>query len=342
MRANLLILLAMLATAWLGCLGAARAQAPPAATDEWYLLPAELKPGERFHDYLYVTEFGQGDTVVVLHGGWGAEHGYLRDALAGLTKQHHFVLYDQRGSLRSPVTSPAALQQLSVAQHVADLEQLRQQLKLRKMTLLAHSMGTFLALSYLHEHPDRVRGLVLLGAMSARNLPQAGLPDNDNFLSDAGRAFTERPAIAAEIKRQGLLDKPGLTNRERSYVWRIKFAGVNTYRVERWQQMKGGMAFYNSQAGSAAAATMPKHWDFTPDLQRHPYHCTVLQGDHDFLDMGGQGWRPVAASLPNVSLSVIKDAGHASWIDQPREVHRLLAAALRQSTEPLVRTVTKY
>lgn len=38
-----------------------------ASAREWYLAAGE---GCR----LYVREFGVGDTVVVLHGGWGAEH----------------------------------------------------------------------------------------------------------------------------------------------------------------------------------------------------------------------------------------------------------------------------
>ena len=46
-------------------------------------------------------EFGTGkDTVLVLHGGFGAEHSYMLTALRPLEKQYHFVLYDQRGSLR--------------------------------------------------------------------------------------------------------------------------------------------------------------------------------------------------------------------------------------------------
>lgn len=326
---KIIFVCAALAIAGAAPSGAAHAQNAAAPTEEWYLLPPTLKPGERFHDYLYVTEIGQGDTVVVLHGGWGAEHAYLRDALTGLDKNHHFVLYDQRGSLRSPLASPDSLKNLSVAQHVADLEQLRQQLGLKKMTLLAHSMGTFLAMSYLHQYPDRVKGLVLMGAMAAENSPQTAAADNNNFLSNEGKAFTERPAIAAEIKRQGL-EKPALTDRERSYVWRIKFAGINAYHVERWRQVKGGMAFYSPQAGDAAAATMAKYWDFTPDLRRFALPCIVIQGDHDFLDMGRQRWAPLAKALPNVSLFVVKEAGHSSWVDQPQAVHDLLAAALQR------------
>lgn len=86
----------------------------------------------------FVTEFGKGDTVVVLHGGWGAEHSYLIDAFRPLSNQFHFVLYDQRGSLRSPAPDST----ITIKQFVEDLEALRQELGLEQLTLLGHSMGS--------------------------------------------------------------------------------------------------------------------------------------------------------------------------------------------------------
>src|SRR5258706_10881743 len=50
---------------------------------------------------LFVRELGSGDTVTILHGGWGAEHSYLIEAFAPFADKYHFIFYDQRGSLRS-------------------------------------------------------------------------------------------------------------------------------------------------------------------------------------------------------------------------------------------------
>lgn len=110
---------------------------------------------------VYVKEIGSGTPVIVLHGGWGAEHSYLLDAFHGLDSQYRLIFYDQRGSLRSPC--PDSL--ISVQRHVSDLEGLRAELGLERALIVGHSMGTFLAMSYLQEHPDRVDGLVLLGAL---------------------------------------------------------------------------------------------------------------------------------------------------------------------------------
>lgn len=135
---------------------------PSDAEPAWYL---QVAGGEC---ELFVQEYGPpaADTVVALHGGWGAEHGYLLTAFEGFAQDHHLVFYDQRGSLRSPC--PDSL--VSIDAHLADLDRLREELGMERMTLLGHSMGTNLALFYLRRRPDRVRGLVL-----AASNPVAGI-----------------------------------------------------------------------------------------------------------------------------------------------------------------------
>src|SRR6266571_3507998 len=91
-------------------------------SEEWYLR-TEDKAAE-----LYVREVGQGEPVIVLHGGWGAEHSYLLNSIKGLETQFRFIFYDQRGSLRSR----CKLEFISLEKHVQDLESLKEGAKARK------------------------------------------------------------------------------------------------------------------------------------------------------------------------------------------------------------------
>lgn len=170
------------------------------AEPEWYLPTGD---GCR----LFVQEYGRGrDTVVVVHGGFGAEHSYLLDAFRGLEDRFHLVFYDQRGSLRSPC--PDSL--ISVAAHLRDLDRLRQELKLERATLVAHSMGTVLAMHYLQDHPGRVRGMVLTGA-----LPPATEPVSE--MNRQGMAMAERPEVAEQMRLAGLgTDTSAYTAKERT------------------------------------------------------------------------------------------------------------------------------
>ena len=77
---------------------------------EWYL--------QRDDADIFVKEIKSGkDTVIVIHGGFGANHDYMLDALEGLKETFYFILYDQRGSL----LSPAKEENLTFQKNIDDL-----------------------------------------------------------------------------------------------------------------------------------------------------------------------------------------------------------------------------
>jgi proline iminopeptidase len=311
------------------------AVAAPAASQlahsepEWY-----LRTGDRACR-LFVQEYGHGrDTAIVLHGGWGAEHSYLLEAFRGLDERYHLVFYDQRGSLRSPCPES----DLSVARHVEDLERLRVQLGLERMTVVGHSAGTTLAMLYLVEHPDRVRGLVLVSASlpfsDPRTAEERGLFERQE---QAKQAFIRRPDVVAELRRHGLdRDTSQLSDEARTARWRVQFAGANIYHVDRWRQLRGGQAFWSLRAGQAGGESMPKQYDFLPALRAHPCAVWVLEGDHDFGPITVEAHRRWVRELPNARLVVIERAGHNAWIDAPATFRRHMTAALANTTRCVV------
>lgn len=309
-------------------LRAGAAQAPPsspgrlpATTSEWYLPVSDGCT-------LYVYEMGAGrDTAIVLHGGFGAEHGYMLDAVRGLEGQHHFVFYDQRGSLRSPC--PDSL--VSVDAHVADLDQLRAAVGLRRATLVGHSMGTLLAMTYVARFPDRVRGVVLTGAVPPR-APVAAESARDAADGAAFAAFRHRPAVQEAMRRAGLSgDQEAWSPQQRTDAWRIQFAAANIYHIEQWRALKGGKVFYNAAAGEAAARSIPSGYDYTGALARHVCPVAVILGDHDFVDWGGTRHRAWTQAAPQATFTLLPRAGHNAWIDAPDAFRRALASALARS-----------
>ncbi len=115
---------------------------------------------------LAFRELGEGPTVVVLHGGPGVSHDYLRPEWDALAADHRLVYYDQRGCGRSdPADSYRA------EDHVADLHGLLAEVSPDRPVYLAGvSWGSVLALLYARAHPERVAGLVLSGVPSFENL----------------------------------------------------------------------------------------------------------------------------------------------------------------------------
>ncbi len=152
---------------------------------------------------LYWEQSGNpaGLPVVFLHGGPGA----------GASPTHrrffdpaHFriVILDQRGSGRS--TPLGETRENDIPDLVADLEQLRQHLGIRRWLVFGGSWGSTLALAYAQAHPDRVVGLVLRGIFLMRKR------EIDWFLYEMRNIFPEAWANFAgyipEVERDDLLE----------------------------------------------------------------------------------------------------------------------------------------
>jgi proline iminopeptidase len=118
---------------------------------------------------LFTETVGDGpEVVVLLHGGPGASHDYLRpqlDALAAPGRRRLFY-YDQRGGGRSPLAPGRPWG--TAADHVADLESVRAHLGVDRMMLVGHSWGALLALLYAAEHARQVSRMVLISPAPAK------------------------------------------------------------------------------------------------------------------------------------------------------------------------------
>lgn len=285
--------------------------------DEWYL---------RADDgcLLYVAEYGEeAEALVVVHGGFGSEHSYLLPAFDGAELPRRLVFYDQRGSLRSP----APLASISVDQHLADLDRLRCELGLARVSLLGHSMGGLLAMMYAARHVERVAGLVLISPV----LPTVPLPRE---LADAQAAHDalmddrRQRRIADELRRAGV-DGSDLSDRQRTWRSRIEFGVLNLYHAERWRDARGLGAFVNVEAGKKAGSTLPTSWDLRSALSKVDGPITVILGDHDFvapsvaLELFGR--------LPDCEVVVVPRAGHYVWVDQSERFRSEVSRALTRA-----------
>ena len=294
----------------------ARAQEAFEETEEWYLPTGD---GCR----LYVLERGRGpDTVVVLNGGFGQDHTYMLPAFAGIEDRYRVIFYDPRGSLRS--ACPDSL--VTLQKHIDDLERLRGALGASTINIAGHSMGSYLAMSYLQRYPNNVRALALLGALPARTFAEHE-GTTIAIRTAAGRdSMRNRPAVRAELRKAGLdRDTSQWSPKQRAQANRIRLAGMGMYRVDRWRQLR---TFYSAAAGAAAGRTTPQTWDFTPAIAAHRCKVWVLIGDHDYVDYGLPEHRRWTSTVPNARLAVFKNAGHVLWLDDPALFRATLLDAL--------------
>lgn len=281
--------------------------------EEWYLRRDDTR--------IYVRELlsKSTDTVIVVHGGFGANHDYLLDSVKGLENKFHFVFYDQRGSLLSPTDK----ENLTFSKNVEDLFALFKQLNRKKVKLLCHSMGTLVCMEYLSLYPETVSNIVLVGAI----LPK---------VESANYVFSERVSKQTEfLQNRGLIKKlkspynekkDSLSDKEKTESWRIDFASVNIYKSDRWRLMKGGQIYYNGEA-SIISKTVEWNYDYRKIMNDHR-KVTIINGEYDFLDFNGEEYRKLIKDFPNIIFKLIPNAGHNIWIDDKIGFRSNLQAAL--------------
>ena len=150
---------------------------------------------------LFTRRIGEGPLVVVLHGGPGAHHDYLRPQYDRLATGRELFYYDQRGGGRSPVDRDVPV---GWREHVADLDALRRHLDRDRLTLLAYSWGGLLAVLYYLEHPERVERLALVA-------PAAIAPE---YRAAIEHEFARRQAAPEIVAAREALRASGLRERD--------------------------------------------------------------------------------------------------------------------------------
>jgi proline iminopeptidase len=258
---------------------------------------------------LFELRVGEGAPVVVLHGGPGADHAYLRPGFDTLAQGRQLIYYDQRGGGQSPVPRDVPV---GWREQVADLEALRVAWGFERLTIAGYSWGGLLALLYATEHPDRIERLALISPAPADRATR----------QEFERIFNERnlaPALQAERQRLRdsdlrVRDPDGFTKRmfELSVVPYFfdpsKVSNLTPFRVvgrtqqEVWQSLGA--------------------YDLRPKLRTLRVPAVVVHGENDPIPVASA--RDTAALL-GAELHVIPRCGHVPHVEQPEA----FVAALR-------------
>lgn len=284
--------------------------------EEWYL-------NTKDSTQIYVKEFGQGkDTVVVVHGGFGANQNYMWKAVEGLENDFHFVFYDQRGSLLSPCKSS----KITIDNHIEDLKELADELNLKKVKIFCHSMGTRIGMEFMNKYPDRTSNLVLVSSVVPK------VDSLSEIFSD--RLYTQVKYLQERKKVQQLLtlykNDSLLTDKEKSEKQRIKFASINIFDIEKRDEMQGaGRAFYKQESANAIMKNgITWHYDYRKVL--NDGNVTIIMGSYDYMDFNAEKHKEQLKDYPNVKLRVIKNSCHSVWVDNPDIFRNELKMALKK------------
>ncbi len=261
--------------------------------------------------------------IVFLHGGPGLgidDGGYDLEALA--LKGHSLLLLNERGAGRSEViTDP---ERLGLASYVRDLEAIRQQFHLSKMSVIGLSWGSAVAAAYAAEHPDRIDRIVFLSPMSlTRAFSDQRTQQLLSLLQPEEIAQLREAGSEAVWARTADADLPALCRASLEPVLRLYVTDpTHLARTKGNTCGYAPAALRNMNVVGAAGGASLGNWDFTPLLKKIDRPALVIEGAQSRVPLAdARAW---ASALPDGRLLLIPTAGHMNWLDQPDAVIEVL------------------
>lgn len=268
---------------------------------------------------IFYRETGQGQPIIVLHGGPDFDHTYLLPDMDRLSDAYRLIYYDQRGRGRS--AEGVRPEDVTLESEMADLDAVREHAGSGSVALLGHSWGAVLALEYAIRHPDRVSHLILMNPAPA---------SREDFLLYRN---DRREKGAEDLEKMKVLRstagyKEGDPDAVEAY-YRVHFKPALA-RPEDYEKVIASLRASFTPEGilkarAVEARLLEETWlssryDLLPALEKLSLPTLVLYGDHDFIPAGCA--EHIARSIPNARLVTFEDCGHFTYLECPDLVRR--------------------
>ena len=144
---------------------------------------------------LYLEIMGEGEPILIVHGGPGLNHEYLLPHLAPLAKKHKLIFYDQRSCGKSQLNVKA---NMNFATFAADMEAIRVFFHIDKLNILCHSWGALPVATFIQNYPDHVKAVAFINPV----------PFTDEYAMESSRNAASRVSSADSLKRIEIMKSP--------------------------------------------------------------------------------------------------------------------------------------
>lgn len=274
-------------------------------------------------------DVGEGRNVLIVHGGPGMPFLQPMSGLESLTGEYRFHYYDQRGCGEStrPIdrfestnmyeNMTALDRTLGLGAQIADIERIRQILGDDKLILIGHSWGGFLASLYAAEFPEHVEALILVSPANTLVMPQ---PDADSDLFASVRARLPEDQLTeydAFIKDYFDFNKLFTRTDAELIAMDAKFGEyyLSVTDIPADEQVEQGEP--GGWMTWGMYVSMGQRHDYRPALKNVTAPVLVIHGADDLQSESAS--RLYEEAFPNAEFTVIENAGHGSFEQQPEQ-----------------------
>lgn len=262
---------------------------------------------------LYYKAIGQGEPIIVIHGGPGLDSSYLEPQMYELTNKYKVILFDQRGAGKS-LPAEISSKTINIKTFVDDIETLRKNLGFEKFTILGHSWGGRLAMEYALAHPEKLNKIILISSTPAT------FAEHEKFGAEINRRTASIKEVVSPLfdaQKFYALDKAGLDEMYKKF-----FA---TYMANPEDISKLSLSFNVSSARSGFEVfglmirdAWKPNFDLTKKLANLKVPTLVIHGMQDTIPLSSA--KEISSSIPNSQLITINNCGHFPYIEKPYEM----------------------
>ncbi len=259
---------------------------------------------------------GDGEPLLLLGGGPGADPAYLYPIVQAVSSYRKCIVLHQRGTGRSALEVQDSAT-VNVSTFVSDVECLRNHLEIDEWSILGHSWGGVLAMSYAARYPERVKSLVLIGIPGTDLYYSSYVDDNLlSFLTADERDHIEYWRHPERVNSQ-----------EAKYELSIGFAPACVYDRSLEKDVADIFMTINSVVeGLILQSLRSDQYDLNDSMAIFAQPVTIIHGRQDYL---GEGVAYRAQNVfPNCTLMWIEKANHFPWLDHPQSFFDSLTRSL--------------
>jgi len=253
-------------------------------------------------------EFRQKPTMIILHGGPGFDHTYLRPWLDPISGFARLIYIDQRGCGRSQRHSHEYYQLGIMADDIALFCKV---LDIERPIVLGQSFGGFVALSIAHRHPDFPAGIILFdtspawtGGYDLEALERMVGGERGKELREIAYRESTGQATETELKRFEQEIMP--------LYWH------QGYKQEYIDAMYNN-PLVNMDIAMYMMGTLSKEYDLRPQLPEIKVPALILQGRYDWVTPTA-GAEEMAQKIPNAQLHIFEHSGHMVFMEEQEEL----------------------
>jgi len=246
-------------------------------------------------------------TVLLLHGGPGADHSIFKPAYSCLAGIAQVIYFDHRGDGRSDGRDDSARWKLS--QWGDDVKALCDALEIERPIVMGVSFGGYVAMAYALRHPDHPAKLILCSTAASPSKKEIQV-----------KTFERLGGAEAGAAAQAFLDDPtpDATRKFRRLCGPL-------YRRSPYDRDVDARTIWNPRLMAEFRRGERETMNFLSELHRIKCQTLVMVGEDDPMTPVPCSEEIVAALLPElVRFERFADAGHGIVADQPERFFEVL------------------